>query len=54
MFRRLTASEDFRNYAEHNQWDASYRSAEDSRKFMAEQYEELKGVMTYLGLVKKP
>ena len=54
VFRRLTASEDFRNYAEQNQWDASYRSAEDSRKFMAEQYEELKGVMTYLGLVKKP
>ena len=54
VFRRLTASEDFRNYAEQNQWDASYRSAEDSRKVMAEQYEELKGVMTYLGLVKKP
>ena len=54
VFRRLTASEDFRNYAEQNQWDASYRGAEDSRKFMAEQYDELKGVMTYLGLVKKP
>ncbi|MCE9640649.1 MAG: tripartite tricarboxylate transporter substrate binding protein [Betaproteobacteria bacterium] len=54
VFRRLTASEDFRNYAEQNQWDASYRNADDSRKFMAEQYEELKGVMTYLGLVKKP
>ena len=53
VFRRLTASEDFRNYAEQNQWDASYRGAEDSRKFMAEQYDELKGVMTYLGLVKK-
>ena len=54
VFRRLTASDEFRNYAEQNQWDASYRGAEESRKFMAEQYEELKGVMTYLGLVKKP
>ena len=53
VFRRMTASEEFRTYAEQNQWDASYRGAEESRKFMAEQYDELKGVMTYLGLTKK-
>jgi len=54
VFRRLTSSDEFRNFAEQNQWDASYRGAEESRKFMAEQYEELKGVMTYLGMAKKP
>ena len=54
VFRRLTASEEFRNYAEQNQWEASYRNADESRRFMAEQYDELKGVMSYLGLVKKP
>lgn len=54
VFRRLTSSDEFRNFAEQNQWDASYRSAADSRKFMAEQYDELKGVMTYLGMAKKP
>ena len=54
VFRRITSSDEFRNYAEQNQWDASYRGAEESRRFMAEQYEELKGVMTYLGMAKKP
>lgn len=54
VFRRLTSSDEFRNFAEQNQWDASYRGAADSRKFMAEQYDELKGVMTYLGMAKKP
>jgi putative tricarboxylic transport membrane protein len=54
VFRRLTSSDEFRDYAEKNQWEASYRNAEESRKFMAAQYEEMKGVMTYLGMVKKP
>ena len=54
VFRRMTASEDFRVYAEQNQWDASFKGADESRRFMAEQYDELKGVMTYLGLAKKP
>ena len=53
VFRRLTGSDEFRNFAEQNQWDAGYRGAADSRKFMAEQYDELKGVMTYLGMAKK-
>ncbi len=54
VFRRLTASEEFRAYAAQNQWEESYRNADESKKFMAEQYDELKGVMTYLGLTKKP
>lgn len=54
IFRRITSSDEFRDYAQKNQWEITYRGAEDSRKFMAEQYDELKGVMTELGLVKKP
>jgi putative tricarboxylic transport membrane protein len=54
VFRRIAASDEFRNYAEQNQWETTFRGADDSRKFMAEQYEELKGVMNYLGLTKKP
>ncbi len=54
VFRRITSSDEFRNYAEQNQWEATFRGGENSRKFMAEQYEELKSVMTYLGLAKKP
>ena len=53
VFRRITASDEFRAYAEKNEWETTFRGAADSRKFMAEQYDELKGVMTYLGLAKK-
>jgi putative tricarboxylic transport membrane protein len=54
VFRRITGSDEFRSYADKNQWEITFRGAEDSRKFMAEQYDELKGVMTELGLAKKP
>jgi len=53
VFRRVTSSDEFRSYAEKNQWDSNFKGAEESRKFMAEQYDQLKGVMTYLGLVRK-
>jgi putative tricarboxylic transport membrane protein len=53
VFRRVTSSEEFRQYAEQNQWGSNFKGAEESRKFMEEQYYELKGVMAYLGLVKK-
>ncbi len=54
VFRRITGSDEFRSYADKNQWEITFRGAEDSRKFMAEQYDELKGVMTELGLAQKP
>jgi len=53
VFQRVTSSAEFREYAQKNDWENSYRNAADSRKFMASQYEELKSVMTYLGLAKK-
>jgi putative tricarboxylic transport membrane protein len=52
-FRRITSSDEFRDYAGKNQWEITFRGAADSRKFMAEQYDELKSVMTYLGMAKK-
>jgi putative tricarboxylic transport membrane protein len=54
VFRRITSSDEFRSYAEKNQWEITFRGAEDSRRFMAAQYDELKAVMTELGLAKKP
>jgi len=53
VFRQVTASDEFRQYAEKNQWVINFRGPGEARKFMAEQYNELKGVMAYLGLVKK-
>jgi len=54
VLRRVSASDEFRDYARKNQWDANFKGAAESRKFMEEQYQELKVVMTHLGLVKKP
>lgn len=54
VFRRVTSSDEFKSYAEKNQWEITYRGAEDSRKFMAAQYDELKPVMAELGFAKKP
>jgi putative tricarboxylic transport membrane protein len=54
VFRRMTSSDEFRGYADKNQWEITFRGAEDSRKFLAAQYEDLKAVMTDLGMAKKP
>ena len=53
VLRRVTGGEEFRNYALQNQWDSNFKSAAESRKFMEEQYNELKSVMTYLAIAKK-
>lgn len=52
VFRRTVESEQFRKVAEKNQWESGYRGAADTRKFMESEYEELKTVMTFLGLTK--
>lgn len=54
VLRRVTGGEEFRNYAIQNQWDSNFKGAAESRKFMEVQYNDLKSVMTYLGLTKKP
>ncbi|MGQ0752883.1 MAG: tripartite tricarboxylate transporter substrate binding protein [Betaproteobacteria bacterium] len=51
-FRRIVESGEFRRLAEKNQWDANFKTAAETRKFMESQYGELKEVMTFLGLAK--
>jgi putative tricarboxylic transport membrane protein len=53
VLKRVTSSDEFRDYARKNQWDANFKGPAESRKFMEEQYNELKAVMTHLGLAKK-
>jgi len=52
VFRRIVESGEFRKLAEKNQWDANFKTAAETRKFMESQYGELKEVMTFLGLAK--
>lgn len=52
IFRKVIESDEFRKLAEKNQWDANFKSAADTRRFMESQYSELKEVMTFLGLAK--
>jgi putative tricarboxylic transport membrane protein len=52
VFKRVAASEEFQQYAAKNQWENSYRGPTEARAFMEAQYEELKSVMGFLGLVK--
>ena len=52
VFKRSVESEQFRKLAEKNQWESGYRNAADTRKFMESEYDELKGVMAFLGLAK--
>jgi putative tricarboxylic transport membrane protein len=51
-FRRIVESGEFKKLAEKNQWDANFKTAADTRKFMETQYGELKEVMTFLGLAR--
>jgi putative tricarboxylic transport membrane protein len=52
VFRRVVESGEFKKLAEKNQWDANFKSAAETRRFMESEYNELKEVMTFLGLVK--
>jgi len=52
VFRRIVESGEFKKLAEKNQWDANFKTAAATRKFMESQYNELKEVMTFLGLAK--
>jgi len=52
VFRKVVESEEFRKLVEKNQWDANFKSAAETRKFMDSEYGELKEVMTFLGLAK--
>lgn len=52
VLRSVVQSDEFRKYAERNQWDDTFKGSAEMRKFLENQYGELKGVMGFLGLAK--
>ncbi len=53
VLRKVVESEDFRRTAEKYQWDVTFKGAAETRKFMEQEYVQLKRVMTYLELAKR-
>lgn len=53
VMKKVVDSEEFKQYAAKNQWDVAWRGAKDARTFMEQDYNQLKGVMTFLGLAKQ-
>jgi putative tricarboxylic transport membrane protein len=53
VFRQVTSSEAFKKLAEKNQWTEGFRGAAETAKFMEQEFNELKSVMTFLGLTKQ-
>lgn len=52
VLRGVVQSDEFRKYAERNQWDDTFKGSAEMRSFLDNQYGELKGVMSFLGLAK--
>ena len=52
VLRSVVQSDEFRKYAERNQWDDTFKGAAEMRTFLDGQYGELKSVMAFLGLAK--
>lgn len=53
VLKRVAGSEEFRQFAEKNRWIVEFRGPAAARGFMKESYDELKEVMTFLGLAKR-
>lgn len=53
VMQKVVDSDEFKQYAAKNQWDVTYRNARDARAFMEQDYNQLKSVMTFLGLAKQ-
>jgi putative tricarboxylic transport membrane protein len=52
VLKRTVESPQFKAVARKNQWDEGYRGAAETRKFMESEYDELKSVMSFIGLAK--
>lgn len=52
VLRRVVQSEEFKKYAEKNQWDDTFKGSAEMGKFLEAQYAELKSVMGFLKLAK--
>ncbi len=53
VIQKVVENEEFRQYAAKNQWDITFRGAKETRAFMEQDYNQLKSVMTFLGLAKQ-
>jgi len=54
VMRKSAASDEIRQYAEQNQWLLEFKGAAETKKWLDEEYEALKVIMTELGLAKQP
>lgn len=52
VLKRVTDTEEFRATAERQRWEISFKGAAEVKKMMDAEYDEMKSVMNYLGLVK--
>ncbi|HEY9446177.1 MAG TPA: tripartite tricarboxylate transporter substrate binding protein [Burkholderiales bacterium] len=52
VLKRVVDSDEFKQQAEKNQWERTFKGSAEMNKFLAAQYADLKEVMTSLGLVK--
>jgi tripartite-type tricarboxylate transporter receptor subunit TctC len=52
VLRGVAQSDDFKKYAQKNQWDDTFMGSAEMHKFLEAQYGELKSVMSFLGLAK--
>lgn len=50
VFSKLNATEEWKTEIRNGLWDATYLNSRESRKFLDQQYEELKRILTDLGL----
>jgi putative tricarboxylic transport membrane protein len=52
VLKRIVESDEFRQQAEKNQWEHTFKGSAEMTKFLRAQYADLKEVMTPLGLAK--
>ena len=53
VFLRLTRTDDWKRELERNLWSDSYMNSAQARRFLDQQNEELRGLMTDIGLAKQ-
>ena len=53
VFSKIAASAEFKEQADKNQWEISYKNSAETAKFFASEYADLKSVMDFLGLSGK-
>mgnify|MGYP000659148326 CR=1 FL=1 len=54
VFGKIAVSPEFKEQADKNQWEISYKNSAETAKFFASEYSDLKSVMDFLGLSGKP